>query len=720
MKTNLYSRLPGRASLLVVLVLAACASQQPQVAQTAVTPQVAPIANPEPEKIERAEPSLHTGNDRFINMPSVRPAIQLEGDAVALNFEQAPLTEVVHAILGDILALDYIIEHPIKGEITLRTRTPIPRAQLLVILESLLQANNAYMLRDKHDRYIVSSSPNMTQLRPEFNNPRSQGAGYANIIVPLKFIGATEMAGILRPVAEEKAFVRIDPVRNLLVLAGRSNQLEGWLDIIATFDIDMLQGMSVGMFPLKESSPAEAEFALRTLLETALGADSDLPHLIRIVPMERLNSLMVITPRAHYLEKVKEWLDRVDQEPDYHNERRLFVYAVQNTSAGNLANLMSNVFGSGGTQTNSGNQSNTGGVAPGLTPAQIGGSATGNNSATATTNATAGSASRSRSGGASNFMIGDIRVVADEENNSLLVYSTRNEYRKIQAALKQLDLLPTQILIEASILEISLTEELSYGLSWYLNNNLGNGWTGKGAAAAPGATGNLTGAVTAASGLAYSVYDSVGDLRSVITALADRSLVNILSTPSITVLDNQQASIQVGTEQPIQSGRSITDGGVSSTSITYRDTGVVLDVTPSVNAGGMVTMIVKQSITDVGEPEPATGQRPFLKRDLSTRVAVRSGETAVLGGLIRENSGKGKTGLPFLQNIPIIGHFFGRTTNTKNRTELLVMITPKVLNNEQDLRTVTREMQDRMRDLKFIDGFDNALSRPAAEHETQH
>lgn len=710
MKKTFYSRSIRSLGLLVVLVITACASDP-------VTTQQKPDLLPSPEKaiaddpdvsFERASPTLHKGSDRFVKMPGVRPAIELEGEAVALNFEQAPLTEVVHAILGDILELDYIIEHPITGEITLRTRAPIPRDQLLVILESLLQANNAFLLRDKQNRYIVSSSPNMSRLRPGFVNPESQGAGFANLVVPLQYIGANEMANILRPVADESSFVRIDPVRNLLVLAGRSNQLEGWLDIISTFDIDMLQGMSVGLFPLKESTPAEAEFTLRTLLETALGVESDVAHLVRIVPIERLNSLMVITPRAHYLEKVGEWLERVDQAPDNNNERRLFVYSVQNTSATNLANLMSSVFGgSGSGQSGSSGGSTGGGVAPGLTPNQIGGGEMGGTGTTSTANRSGG-----RSGsGTTSFDIGEIRVVADEENNSLLVYSSRNEYRKIEAALKQLDILPTQVLIEASILEISLTEELSYGLSWFLSNNLGNGWRGEGAIRVPGGASGAGTGNNSATGLAYSIYNSAGDLKTIINALADKSLVNILSTPTITVLDNQQASIQVGTQQPVQSGSSITDGGVSSTSITYRDTGVILDVTPSVNAGGMVTMIVKQSITDVGEPEPATGQRPFLKRDLSTRVAVRSGESAVLGGLIRENSGQGKVGLPFLQNLPILGNFFGRTTNTKNRTELLVVITPRVLTNEQDLRDVTEEMQDRMRGLKFIEGFDNSLDK---------
>jgi len=714
-----FSRVTASSWLVLSFVLAGCAS----VGSSDDTREVRPVVNEplasvksQPDNdsrvtLERVAPVIIAGTDRQIKTPSIRKSVEFKGEAVALNFEQAPLTEVVHAVLGDILELDYMVEHPIEGEITLRTRTPVPRAQLLDILESLLQANNAYILRDKNNRYIVSSSPAMSKLRPAFENAASKGAGFSNVIVSLQYIGANEMAEILRPVASDGAFVRIDPIRNLLVLAGSRNQLDGWLDIISTFDIDILKGMSVGLFPLKESSPAEAEASLRAILETALGPDNSVTSLVRIVPMERLNSLMIITPRAHYLEKIREWLDRVDQEPDYNNERRLFVYSVQNTSAAHLARMMGSVFGgSGGSSSTSGSgsTSNTGGVAPGLTPTQLGGSS---DIGGATTSIT-GSNNRNRSGGESaSFSIGDIRVVADEQNNSLLIYSSRNEFRKIESALNQLDVMPTQVHIEASILEVTLTDELTYGLSWYLDNNLGNGWRGVGEAGAPGNSTPLsvTGTTGKVSGLAYSVYDSVGDLRGIINALAKKSLVNILSTPTVTVLDNQQASIQVGQQQPVQSSRSLTDGGTSSTSITYKDTGVVLEVTPSVNSGGMVTMTVKQSITDVGEIEAATGQRPFLKRDITTKVAVRSGEAAVLGGLIRENTSDGKAGVPVLRDLPILGNFFGSTSKTKNRTELLVMITPRVLANEQDLRDITREMRERMKGLKLMDDSDRTF-----------
>lgn len=722
MKKTLFSRIIGGSGLAVALTLSGCAhfysaeNDSSGENAAAVAPPVEVPAKSQPDNnttvaYERAAPTLLKGTDRQIKSPSVRPPVSIEGEAVTLNFEEAPLTEVIHAVLGDILGLDYMIEHPVEGEITLRTKTPIPRDQLLEILESLLQANNAYILRDKNNRFVVSSSPAMSKLRPAFDNAASRGAGFSNIIVPLQYVGANEMAEILRPVAEDNAFVRIDPVRNLLVLAGRRNQLDGWLDIISTFDIDMLKGMSVGLFPLKESNPEEAETALRAILETAMGPESGLSSLVRIVPMERLNSLMIITPRAHYLEMVQGWLERVDQQPDYNNERRLFVYSVQNTSSAHLARMMSNIFGgeSGGGQGGGSNSSNTSGVAPGLTPTQIG-SGTGG---VGSTNTAGNTANRTSSAGESaNVSIGDIRIVADEQNNSLLIYSSRNEFRKIESALKQLDIMPTQVHIEATILEVTLTEELTYGLSWYLSNNLGNGWRGVGEGGAPASSRPLTssGTTGTVSGLAYSVYDSVGDLRAILNALASKSLVNILSSPTITVLDNQPANIQVGQQQPVQSGTSVTDGGVRSNSITYKDTGVVLDVTPSVNSGGMVTMTVKQSITDVGEIEAATGQRPFLNRDLSTKVAVRSGETAVLGGLIRENMSDGKAGIPVLRDLPILGNFFGSTSKTKNRTELLVMITPRVLRDEEELRNVTKELQQRIMSLKIENGIEKQSS----------
>ncbi|MEZ5501599.1 MAG: secretin N-terminal domain-containing protein, partial [Halioglobus sp.] len=328
-----------------------------------------------------SQPTLYRGTDEVIRMPPTQQPVQFFGDAVSLNFEQAPLTEVIHAIMGDILELDYVIEHPINGEVTVRTRTPVPRDQLLGILESLLQANKALMIRDKDGRFFISASGQMTKLKPSVAASASGVVGYSTIIVPLQYISASNMAEILKPVAEEGSFVRIDDVRNILMLAGSRAQLEGWQDIITTFDVDLLKGMSVGIFPIENTPIEDVQTALSSLLgkdgggKASAGKDgggggglaeslAGIGSMVRIIPVERLNSIMVVTPRAHYLEKIRIWIERLDQAPDANFEQRLYVYPIQNSSASHMADLISTIFsGSGG-----GAGSTKAGLAPGLTP----------------------------------------------------------------------------------------------------------------------------------------------------------------------------------------------------------------------------------------------------------------------------------------------------------------------------------------------------------------
>jgi general secretion pathway protein D len=291
-----------------------------------------------------------------------------------------------------------------------------------------------------------------------------------------------------------------------------------------------------------------------------------------------------------------------------------------------------------------------------------------------------------------------VRVVADEHNNALLIHAPRREYRSIESALRRLDVAPTQVLIEASIVEITLNDELKYGLQWYFNNSIGGGRTGGGLL-----NGRESGDIGPEQpGFSYTITNSAGMVRAVLNALATKSLVNVISTPSIMVQDNHTATIHVGDQQPVRSSETVTDGGRTTTSIQYKDTGVMLSVTPSANAGGMIGLDVHQSVTDVGQVDVATSQRSFLQRQLSSRVAVRSGETVVLGGLIRDNQTRGRQGVPVLHDLPLLGNLFGATTVNTDRTELLVMITPRVLQREADHRGVLAEMRSRMHGLRGL------------------
>ena len=645
-----------------------------------------------------AEADLFVGNGKLLNMPPERSAVKLAGEKVMLNFQKTPLEDVVHGVLGDILGLDYIIEKPIPGEVTLRTQSPLPRAQLLSIVESMLQANNLVLLRDENDTYVISSREGISNYKLSYANPQSQGAGFSHIIVPLAHIGANEMVEILRPVAPDSAFVRIDTKRNLLILAGSQTQLGGWLEIVETFDVDLLSGMSVGVFPVEYNDVVEITTALEPLLGGVTGeGEGSLTGLVRLIPLQNMGSILVVTPKKSYLDKVQTWIRRLDKAPEQGAEPQLFVYNVQNGTASYLASLLSRVFGgtsSGGGAGYRGGQDNQG-VSPGLSSSGLSSGGTGADTANRSLN-------RANSNqGASSFELGDtVRVVADEVNNTLLIHASGNEYRKIERALEKLDIMPLQVLIEATILEVTLEDSLRYGLEWYLDNSLGNGWRGSGQLDFGDAGLGLE-----VPGFGYAFNNPLGELRAVLNTLASKNLVNVVSTPSIMVLDNHSANIHVGNQQPIQTSSTIIEGGGGvSSSISYRDTGVKLDVTPSVNAGGLVTMDLKQSVTDVGaEVDKSTGQVPFFERNIASRVAVRSGESVVLGGLISDNRRRGKSGLPFFHNLPIIGHLFGTTTVSESRTELLVIITPHVVKSDNDLRELTQEMRNRMKGLQILD-----------------
>jgi general secretion pathway protein D len=687
-------------------------------AENAPIPPV-PVASTEPKALSESvaalaqsaaeedlvQPVLYRGSDRQFKQPAARESIRFVGEDVSLNFEQAPLSEVTHAIMSDILGLDYVIDNAINGNVTLRTRTPIPRNELLKVLESLLKANRVIMIRGDDNRYLITGSAQASKLSPGISSPNNLVAGYSTIIAPLRYISASNMAGILKPVAEESAFVRIDNTRNLLMLAGTQAQLEGWLEMIATFDVDLLKGMSVGLFPLENSTVEEMNQALTGLLGGKEGAGAELANLVRIVPVDRLNSILVVTPRAHYLDQVGLWVKRLDTRPDSNFEKRLYVYPVQNTTADRLAKLLTNIYAGGG-GSGRGSSARPAQVAPGLTPETLGSAGSNSSDSSASSAGFSSFAGGGGSGPGGEFNMNDVRVVADEDHNALMIYATGKDYKKIESALTQLDVVPTQVIIEASILEVTLTDDLKYGLEWTFKNGLGDNYDGLGELAS-----SAGGPAASFPGFAYTVTNSLGDISAVLNALSSKSLLNVISTPSVMVLDNHKAEIHVGDQIPIFSAQTITDGGRTTQSVEYRDTGVKLSVKPSVNAGGLVTMDVSQSTTDVGSIDAATGQRSFLERNINSRVAVRSGESVVLGGLIRENAKTGDSGVPFLHTIPVLGSLFGTTETNDTRTELLVIITPRALFDASELRDVSAEMRAQIRNMELIDNMPVKLGR---------
>jgi len=702
-----------------------------------------------PGQSTTTQPRIMLGTDRVIAPPP--PATPLTGSANTFRFEEAPILDVVHVVLRDILKVDYMVHPPINGTVTLATKGAVSADEAAYLLEGALLANGLVMAQDSRGTYHVGRPEAM---RGIVTTPRQAGngplaPGYGAIVIPLQFIGAAEMATILRPMLPPEALVRVDTVRNLLVLAGTRTQAEGWLSLVATFDVDLLKGMSVGVFPLKYVTVREVEDTLRLIsggrpgpgaaapapggqgapaaaaIEAATGF-GDTPFLgaVKILPIERLNSILVVSPRAAYLEEARRWIERLDRPGQNLTERTLHVYPVQNGSARHLSEVLNGIFGSGESRP----AAPASGVAPGLTSSSastIGMTAGGGSLGSSLGSPVAGSgltgvlqagqpygtpAPAQGTTTGSSFKIGELRVVADEANNAILVWGTALEYETIRTSLQRLDLPPTQVLIEASIVEVTLNDDMQYGLQWTFNDAQSNGKIGTSVLST--VAGGVLGGPLA--GFSYTLRNSAGQVRAILNALADKSLVKVISSPSLMVMDNHTAQIVVGNQQPIQSGTTVTTGGVITSSIQYKDTGVALAVTPSVNAGNMVTMTINQAVTDVGQIDAATGQRAFLQRQIGSKVAVRSGETLVLGGLIRDNNTNSSSGIPLLHEIPVFGALFGTKNNNGQRTELLVIITPRVVRSDQDARDVSAEMRDRMKSFIGYEPFGkNAPAAPA-------
>lgn len=712
----------------------------------------APRAPQQAQQTE-AKARIYEGTGVLLNPP--RRGVALAGDAGEFNFEEAPITEVVHVMMGDVLKADYVLHQPISGSLTLSTKKTISKDRAISLLETALQANGLVMAQDSRGFYHIGRPDALKGIVPAprlaGNGPLPPGRGA--IVVPLEYIGAAEMAEILRPVMQADSLIRVDAARNLLVLAGTRTQAEGWLDLVKTFDVDLLKGMSVGIFPLKYASIADVQAAIRLVAgggsggaESAAGNQAAqqpapqqtaaqrraaaaaapaaaptptvLPFLgaVKILPLERLNSIMVVTSRASHLEQVREWIERLDQ-PNDSAEAQLFVYGVQNGSAAHLAQVLGGIFGTAAGAAPAANS----GVAPGLNA--VGSASSGFNTSLNNNsgNNRFGSGTRLGSSTGQNQQAGStvpvamnldgVRVIADPLNNAILVWGTRQEYQKIEATLKQLDRPPVQVVLEASIVEVSLTNDLQYGLRWAFNGSLGSGYQGTGGSPSLNSTGDS--AITAANAAAQALGDNAlgaftyavtrGDrVNALLQMLASRSLVKVLSSPSLLVLDNHTASITVGDQVPIITGTTYysNSSGTTSNTVQYRDTGVILEVTPSVNAGDIVTLAVDQSVVSLGTTSGTVEGNPtFMQRQISSKVAVKSGAPIVLGGLIRENTTNSKDGIPGLVDVPVLGNAFGSTGNNNTRTELLVVITPTVVRSGEELRDAGEELRNRMQTL---------------------
>ena len=551
--------------------------------------------------------------------------------------------------------------------------------------------------------------------------------GAGSQVVTLRYASAQQLVTMLRPYVGDAARMNADPNRNVLILSGTASARQNIIDLVRVFDVDYLAGQSYALFAAKSGDPQKLITDLTAALQ--LTGDSPLAGAIRLVAIEEASAVMVITQQPAYLNRVAGLiaeLDRVRQDTG----RQIHVYYLKNTDAANVQPVLQRAVNppAGGA---------IGEIAPGelpptATPARV---TTPQSSFGFAGMAGQGANSGQMAPGATNVgqqqqptppagPEADLpqeanganargpQIIADRTNNALLIVATEGEYATIEAAIRKLDILPMQVLIEATVAEVTLNNSLQFGTQYYLLNGdtqatLSNAQSPTATPIDPAVTNaQLFPGTLAANFPGFAFARTIGNQQFAIQALKKITDVEIISAPKLLVLDNQLATLQVGQLVPIitQSATSvITTGAPVVNNVQYQATGVILTVTPRINTGGLVTLDIQQEVSDVVPTTTSSINSPtFQQRKIQTKVVIQDGETVSLAGLISDKRSRENSGIPILQEIPVLGPLFSTRTNTTTRTELLILLTPRVVNNSRDARALTDELRRKLEPSRLV------------------
>jgi general secretion pathway protein D len=632
---------------------------------------------------------------------------QRVGDGVQINFDGADVKDVVKVILHDILHANYTISPKVAGQVTLSTGAPLQDPDLLTVLETVLRMNGAGLARI-NGTYVVApvdELPASAQVVPlGGSSPPALPAGAGVTIVPLRFLAATSAAQFIQPLLRRPEDIRIDPSRNLILFSGSAIERQNVIETLSAIDVDWLAGKSVGIFPLQHATPEALAPELQSLFARP-GAGPQGPgefQPVQFMPVSRLNAILAVASSPQQIREVQQWVYRLDQGGG--DGPQFYVYELKHSPAEDMAKLLSDSFGGGQTISGAADQSAPSLFSAGVVPTP--GANAGQTSQAGAQGGASDTGSVSSGPGALSGPLQGVKIVANKFNNTLLIRATPQAYEMIEATLARLDTAPLQVLIEATIAEVTLNNALKYGIQYYLHQ--GNFRAGFNTTA----NGGLSGSVSPndlsplANVPGFNFIFSGGNADVTIDALAQITHVRVLSSPSVVVQDNAEAVLTVGDEVPITTRTAVSVDDPSApvvNNIEYRNTGVILQVKPRINSDQVVALQIGQEVSRVVNTAQLATNSPtptIQQRKITSTVDVASGQTVVLGGLIQDSEQRSNGKVPLLGDIPILGPLLGsNTNNSDDRTELIVFITPRVIRDSQDARDISEELRARMRAL---------------------
>lgn len=666
--------------------------------------------------------------------------IMLRGDGVEMNFEGTDIPTAAKALLGDILHLNFEIDPRVQGSVTLASVGPIPRKDVLPTFEDVLRMQNAAIVHEGKFVKIVPINDAATHASISIG---AGEPGFGVAVVPLRYVSAATVAKTTENLLTRAGAIRVDQARNLLLVQGTESEREAAIDVISTFDVEWLRNQSVGVYPLRSTSPESMIQELQRIFEVSDGGPGQ--GVIQFQPISRMNAVMVVTKNPDYLKQTTRWIDRLDRSDT--NGTSVRIYRLKYGDAAHVTKILNGIFGG---QSDTSDESPTKEIAPGSSAAksrldslnatgQTGSGAA--QPAGAVPNATAGTApiaaafdsfqkgkngdnddshggSATADGGALRGALKNVRITADTANNAVLVYSDEEDYKVVERALRDLDRPRLEVAIDATVAEVTLTKQLQYGVQYFLTNN--NASVGLFQAATQAA------ASTAISQVAPGFNLLLGpqaNPKVILSALSSVTDVKVLSSPSIVAMDNEPALLQVGDEVPISTG-SATILSSSSTpivnTIQLYNTGVILKVLPHVNATGSIELEIDQEVSGVennNNNSQATLTPTISERRLHSTVSVMSGQTVLLGGLISDNTQNNQAGIPGLTDLKFLGPLFGTTNDTRTRSEIIIFVRPQLIRNSLDARAVTEEFREKLQSMKSARSVIRGEgTEPDAEH----
>ncbi|MEW5975199.1 MAG: type II secretion system secretin GspD [Acidobacteriota bacterium] len=605
---------------------------------------------------------------------------------VMIQLANADVLQVINIIANDLLKLNYVIDPKVKGFITINITGEFRREDLLPLLDTVLRINGAAIVKTGNFYQIVPSTQARQLPLPMYGDvsgkkaPMTEDALVMHVL-PMRYVSANEMSKILTPYLSESAHVTVHPEGNILIITENAANLARLLELVDIFDSDVFQKRRVQVYPIKHTRAQNLVEDLEDVFSAYSLSSKE--SAIKFIPIDRINSILAVSPNPSSFAEIESWIQQLDRPLESGGVRN-YVYKVENAEAKKIAPLLVQIYG---------RRSKEERVPLATAMAAAAAQTPGQREKPAEEEATLG------------LVQGDIKVVADEENNALIIQCTPQDYEVIKQTIRELDIVPRQVLIDAKIYEVSLNGALSMGVSAFLEQR-------KQARAPTSASFNATPDTDSGvqAGLNLSTFARIGNTRDLLlflNAQESRSRTRVLSSPTIIASDNQLARIQVGSEIPILTSQGVVPGGTGSSglfsnTIQNRSTGIILTVTPRISASGWVTMKIEQEVSNPIAPTAGSGiQSPSISiRSVGTQVTVKDGETIAIGGIIAENKLLSKNRVPLLGDIPGLGLLFGNTSSTNTRTELIAVITPRVIRDVETAVDVTDDFKAQLKHLK--------------------